>query len=280
MPTRILFNNKLIFTIIACLSIIAMLYIFPSSISNFRNLTIKFVSSPFYFYKTVTNYFLSKGLLLKENSELKNKIIELNLEIEQLKTMNEENIRLKNMLDLRKDIGFYTISSRIIARDPNSWNNVCIIDKGKNDGIVENSAVLSHKGLIGKVIETHTSTSFVILLTHPAFRVGGFIEKNKAHGVIYGTGEGLLRMEYLPIDSEIEKGSIVSTSGLSRIFPKGLAIGKIISARKSKTGLYKYALIEPSIGFFDSEEVLCVSPKNSQSDYPPKKMDKTTYAEL
>ena len=123
---------------------------------------------------------------------------------------------------------------------------------------MKDSAVCSAKGLLGKVVEADKHTSSVILLTHPAFKIGGMLKKSRINGIVVGSGKGMAKMLYLPIDADIPEGCIVITSGFSQIFPKGITIGKVVSVRKSKTGLYKYAVIKPSATSFDQEEVLCI----------------------
>ncbi|MCK5451168.1 MAG: rod shape-determining protein MreC, partial [Candidatus Omnitrophica bacterium] len=93
---------------------------------------------------------------------------------------------------------------------------------------------------------------------HPRFRIGGMIKNTRIHGIIVGEGNGYAKMLYLPINEKMHIGSVVVTSGYSRVFPKGISIGKIVSVEKSSTGLYKCALIEPAANPFSQEEVLCI----------------------
>ena len=104
---------------------------------------------------------------------------------------------------------------------------------------------------MGKVAESEKNTSSVILLTQPGFKIGGMLEKSRINGIVVGSGKGMAKMLYLPVDAEIPKGSIIVTSGFSQIFPKGITIGEVVSVKKSRTGLYKYAVIKPSASSFN-----------------------------
>ena len=97
-----------------------------------------------------------------------------------------------------------------------------------------------------------------MLVTHPGFKTGGLIKDTRVNAIITGGGKNEVRMVYIPLDADVKKGSVVMTSGYSRIFPKGIKIGRIISIGKSRTGLYKYAVIKPSASSFDQEEVLVI----------------------
>ena len=134
-----------------------------------------------------------------------------------------------------------------------------MINKGYDDGVFKNSAVCSAKGLLGKVAEAEKHTSSVILLTHPGFKIGGMLKKSRINGIVVGSGKGMAKMLYLPVDADIPEGSTIITSGFSKIFPKGITIGEVISVKKSRTGLYKYAVIKPAASSFDQEEVLCIT---------------------
>jgi rod shape-determining protein MreC len=108
------------------------------------------------------------------------------------------------------------------------------------------------------VIEVREDTSSAILITNPNFKTGGIVRGTRIHGIVVGAGKGSLRMLYIPLDADVNKGSTIATSESSRIFPKGISIGEIVSVEKSKTGLYKYAVIRPFANPFDQEEVLCI----------------------
>ncbi len=65
-------------------------------------------------------------------------------------------------------------------------------------------------------------------------------------------------MLYIPMDADIDEGAVILTSGLSRIFPEGILVGRVTAVKKSKTGLYRYAVIKPFTSIYREEEVLCV----------------------
>lgn len=60
------------------------------------------------------------------------------------------------------------------------------------------------------------------------------------------------------LDSGVEVGETVISSGTSSLFPKGIAIGKILSLTKSNDGLHMKAFVEPFVRFSKLEEVLCL----------------------
>lgn len=74
---------------------------------------------------------------------------------------------------------------------------------------------------------------------------GVYIGKVEAPGVIKGRRDGLMSIHFIPNWLQISVGDRVSTSGLDRIFPKGVPVGEVVSVEKS--GLYQVATVEPYI---------------------------------
>ena len=171
-------------------------------------------------YSGAAQYFRGKNDLLKDNKAIKEKLAKLSIEFDQLKELKSENERLRNLLKFKMKFGFDTVSAEILARNPSDWIDSIFISKGASDGVKKNSAVCSAKGLLGKVVETDKNMSLVMLMTHPGFKTGGLIKESRINGIVTGSGEGTVRMLYIPLDADVKKGSVVVTSGFSRIFPK------------------------------------------------------------
>ena len=252
MPKLFSSNRRLIFA--ASLVLVVLLFLS----SGIRELTIRILSFPLRTWSAAGNYLQSKHALLDENRDLRKTAGDLSLKLGRLEELQKENERLRELLIFKKKIYFNTVSAEVIATNPNEWIGSFIIDKGTGDGIRKDSAVCSSQGLLGRVVDPGEHTSSVMLVTHPGFKAGGMIKENRVNGLVVGSGKGQVRMIYLPVEAEVEEGMIVITSGFSRMFPKGITIGKIQSVGKSKTGLYKYAIIIPSANPFDQEEVLCI----------------------
>lgn len=238
--------------------LVVLFFYVPSVLTSFKNLSARVFLFPIKLYSKSTWYFQSKKKLIKENEVLSKKSADLQLELERFKELVDENRRLRRLLKFKEKIGFDTVSAEVVARDPNKWMGSFIIDKGSDDGVLKNSAVCSSKGLLGKVVEAKSDVSRVMLLTHPNFKAGGILKRERINGIIVGSGISTVKMLYLPVDAKIKRGDVVTTSEFSRIFPKGVGIGRVLSSGISKTGLYRYALIRPFANPFDQEEVLCI----------------------
>ena len=114
-----------------------------------------------------------------ENRALREHVALLNTKLEAAKTTSEENQRLRDFLEFRKIVPYSTVPAQVIGRDPSNWSNSLIIDRGANSGVRSNKAVLSTKGLVGRVVELGRRSSKVLLISDPNSKVGVVVLRNR-----------------------------------------------------------------------------------------------------
>jgi rod shape-determining protein MreC len=213
----------------------------------------------------ITDFFFNefKALVFFHYNFLEN--IRLNKEIGLLKQklsdyqeLFQENQRLKALLSLRQNSTFRLIPAQVIMRSPETWSSLIVIDRGKKDGLKENSAVISYAGLVGRIVELGSSTAKVILLTDPGLCVSAIIQTSRVQGLVCGTLENYLVMRYLDEDKDIKIKDNVITAGLTEIFPKGILIGEITEIKKDPLDGRSYAKIKPAVDFNKLEEVMVI----------------------
>lgn len=193
-----------------------------------------------------------------EKIYLKNRIRELEKRTTELEEALLENERLRGLLGFQRDAGRHAVPAMVIGRDPNDWSSVIFIDKGAADGIRKDMVVLSGHGLVGRVREAGKGISKVMLITDADSRVGAIIQKSREQGLLTGTPEGVCKLIYLSLDSDVEAGDKVLSSGMGGFYPKGILIGSVVATAKERGRLYKYAIVKPSSELLRLEEVLCV----------------------
>jgi len=219
----------------------------------------------------------------QENKELKAKIEEYGLLKAQVQGLQKDNEELQKIVDeypSLNDSGY--LKATIVSRDPSQWNELITINRGKNDGVEVDMAVITSAGLIGKVKSVSANTSTVQLLSseNPSNRISAYIQKdentkdkNKKTSV-FGLIEDydkeskhlIMTWEEVPDGLKVKKGQIVTTSGLGGVFPPDLAIGKVVKVESDEYGLAKKAYIEPSADFYDIEHVLVVKRESGEED--------------
>jgi rod shape-determining protein MreC len=185
---------------------------------------------------SVANYFTSISNLRSaqdENTLLKQRIQELEVEIRQKEDLAAENRRLLSLLELKEQTPHRVLTARIIGRDPSAWFDSSIINRGSLDGVKLNMPVVTDGGLVGRVTAVSPLTAQVDLITRDKSGVGavvGEIGGSNALGVVSGTSKkDLLEMKYVSGSIEVAVGQIVYTTGQDGIFPAGLKIGEIVN---------------------------------------------------
>ncbi|CAM3936269.1 rod shape-determining protein MreC [Lederbergia lenta] len=198
-----------------------------------------------------------------ENKKLKARLeglAKLEQEISDLKRDNDE---LRDVLGKTDNLRDYTaIQATVVSRTPDRWYDKIIINKGEKSGVKPDMAVITAKGLVGKVINTSKMTATIELLSsdNTKNRVSAQIQGSEVYGLIdgYDREKKLLMMKDLPIDKKIKKGQNVITSGLGGVFPKTLDIGKVKELQVDQYGLTQIAYIEPSADFYGFEHVMVI----------------------
>ncbi len=175
-----------------------------------------------------------------------------------LEELKAENKRLKKIISFKRESPFDFVACPIIAKDSTSLSSSIIIGAGKNEGIKEQTVVVTASGVVGRVVESSSNISRVLLITDPNSRISAIDSRSRCEGMLYGIQEGLCRMVYLPLDADIEKGDIIVTSSFSSYFPKGLMLGKVMEVTKAPQGLSLYAIVKPEFDLSRLEEVLCI----------------------
>lgn len=170
-----------------------------------------------------------------ENILLKKKLIEYEGELMRLRDILAENKFLRDAVGLPRDIRYNYIIAEVVLRDPNYWGYSCIINRGAKDGIKESSAVVLLKDgrfvLAGKVKDVFYDTSEVMLLTNPLFAVPAQISSTGCDGLIEYFSDRALVLNHPSLRSA-PQGSEVTVSPLSKIFPSGILIGRVIDSKK------------------------------------------------
>jgi rod shape-determining protein MreC len=192
-----------------------------------------------------------RELLQKENSLLRYR---LNI----LDEAYLENQRLKKLLSFKRDSPFKVVPCRVIGRSADNWGSSILIDKGRSSGLRRGMPVVTYDCLVGRIAEVYQSSANVLLVSDPSFSVSALSQRSRQEGLVCGTLGSFLIMKYLPDNADIRTGDLILTSGLNEVFPKGIAIGKVVSIGKELSGLSSYCLIRPERDLSRVEEVLVV----------------------
>jgi len=182
-----------------------------------------------------------------------------NLEIEKRYQAEIDNLKreidyLRESLELNTILSDYeVINATVINRNLGYFYDTVTLDKGLNDGVKENMAVITSDGLIGKTIKVSNSTTTVKLLTSSTSKVGVSVGikvgNNYVYGILvsYDEKDNYYTIKGITDVVNIEMGSSVTTTGMGDLFPSGLLIGEVIEITKDNFDLEAIIKVKPSI---------------------------------
>jgi rod shape-determining protein MreC len=210
-----------------------------------------------FFIRIWRNYIALIGVK-QENTRLKEDIKQLNSSLIAAGEAVRENGRLTGLLDLRKTIKEPTVAAMVIGEDVTPWFRSLTIDKGAESGIREGMPILAVDGVVGQTVKVSANSSRVLLLTDHASGIAAMIQRSRARGVVKGRGDNLCSLEFAMQDEDVQVGDKVVSSGIGRIFDKGLLIGEVTMVKKGQYGIFQTVTIRPAVSVAHLEEVLVV----------------------
>lgn len=246
--------------VIAAVVLLGLIIFTATAGGSFVASLLGFVSSPMQGVATTVTEnvteFLDLDSLSKE--ELKNRIFalqdekaRLQEEVVELEKVRQENEQLKTQLGITQERPENKLlAASVIGRDPNDVFYGFSIDKGYLDNISVGDPVITNRGLVGVVTQSYATTSKVTCLLSEDLSVAAVCIKRRESGVITSNimtaSTGLLRLNYLSGDTELQEGDIITTSGAGGDFPKDILIGEVKSVEKSENDISRYAVVQPS----------------------------------
>lgn len=173
-------------------------------------------------------------------------------------SLEKEIKELKETLDLNRTLTEYKpINATILSRNKSYWFNTLTIDKGTKSGIKKGMAVITKKGLIGKINKVYKNSSEIKLITSDdiKFKVSIAIKTNNQDNFAimngYDIEKGLIKATGIDKTTVINKGDEVLTSGLGELFPTGIFIGNVEEIESDKYNLSKTVYIKTKQDFSD-----------------------------
>ena len=198
-----------------------------------------------------------------ENRRLREEVRALQTELQQRSFKAQEAVRLRELLELRQSVPLDTLAAQVVGRDGVPWFRTLTLDKGDKDGVRLDAAVISATGVVGRVFAVGPHAARVQILLDRESGTAALVERSRVSGVVSGqvsgpeTGSEDLMLKYVSERADVAVGDLVVTSGLERIYPKGLVIGRVRFVGQV-TGLFREVRVEPSARFERLEEVLVV----------------------
>ncbi len=208
------------------------------------------------------NYIYLRGVR-QQNRDLRYEIENLRLKQVRLSEDAEQARRLQALLGFKEQFIAKTVAAQVIGFTGSELSRGVYIDKGHNDGIKRDMAVITADGIVGKVLEVYGTTSLVLLINDQTSGVGAVLSKSRLQGILSGTPSGEVVLQKILSEEHVEPGEQVLTSGGDQIFPKGMPAGTVVSVSQGPEGFLNIR-VRPAAQLSKLEEVLVITQQQEE----------------
>lgn len=200
--------------------------------------------------------------LERDNQTLKVENRSLRATNQALRDVEHEVNRLRTALNYRERSIFKLVPAEIVTRDASTWWRTVTINRGRQDGIESDMAVVTEEGLVGKTTTVSDTISLVLLVTDENCRVAANVEGSREQGIVSGERvvggvAPMLNLNFLSKQANLQPGQKIYTSGVGGVFPSGLMIGTVREYRVRE--LDGQARLAPAVDVAKLEDVFVVT---------------------
>lgn len=215
--------------------------------SPFQKVAQALVSRVEGFYGWLFNY----EMLLQENENLRAQIAELEQQVRDNQQASEENIKLRELLNLsQKHTDFVFESAKVVSWNASNWASTFTISKGSEAGLEVGDAVVTEYGvLVGTIAELGTNWAIVDTVVDIGTSIGVLVGAEETSAMLLGDytlmSSQYMKISFVAESGQVITGDIVVTSGAGGAYPQGLILGTVSSVHTEAAGQFEYAVVEP-----------------------------------
>ena len=201
----------------------------------------------------------------QHNKDLQYQIDQLRLHEAGMLEDAREGQRLEHLLAFKQQYVGHTVAAQVVGTGGGDRSRILILNKGSNDGLHPDMAVLTPDGVVGKLRDVFPNSSQLLLLNDSSSGAGVLLANVRSRGILRGTAAGLVQIGTLLPDDRIKPGEPVVTSGGDRVYPRGLVVGVVESIKLDPDHQpYTSILVKPAANLDRLEEVLVLTDTADQ----------------
>jgi rod shape-determining protein MreC len=186
----------------------------------------------------------------------------------------QENVQLRDQLHYRGPPSvqdFSKVHAVVLTNPQNAIDQTVTIGAGIDDGVRTGSVVVAPRGgLVGVVDRAFAHVARVTLLTDNQSAVTAIdLTSPTAVGIVQpgGGGSNVLVLDLVAQSKVVDVGDTIITAGtlpqgkLPSIFPRGIQIGTVTSAKNNDVNPYKNIQVKPFVDFSSLQSVIVLVSK-------------------
>ena len=208
------------------------------------------------------------GSLRAENQRLREELRTMAREQQETITLRREHEELTKLFGLSERVQLATIGAEVISETPSNFEYSVVINRGAEDGIEVDMAVIGPEGLFGRVVRVSGTSAVVQLIIDPDSAVPVRLAASGETGLLEGRREHDLQLGLVDPNTTVRPGELVETSGLGGVFPPGIPVGVVSVATADEASLTKHVLVRPNVDFSKFPVVAVLRPSIAGEGQP------------
>jgi rod shape-determining protein MreC len=224
----------------------------------------------------VTEYFASQERLLRENRELKVRVLEQSAAAQEARLLRAEQAHLLAMSPGKSRYVDSGTIAEVLYNARNPFTRKIVIDKGLTHAMQSGMPVIDGSGVVGQVTNVGTFTSEVTLVTEKDQSVPVMLVRNGLRAVAVGSGkDGSIDIPFMPVAADIQNGDTFVTSGIDGTYPPGLVVATVASVEKNAAYVFAKVVARPAAGVDNHRYVMVLPLPAPGAARPDAKADET-----
>jgi rod shape-determining protein MreC len=208
----------------------------------------------------IADYFASQERLLRENRELKAKVLEQSAAAQESRLLKAEEEHLLKMTSGNSRYADNGTIAEVLYTARNPFTRKIVVDKGLTQSIQAGMPVIDGSGVVGQVTSVGTFTSEVTLVTEKDQSVPVVMLRNGLRAVAVGAGkEGAIDIPFMPVSADVQSGDLFVTSGIDGTYPPGLVVAQVTTVEKNAAYVFAKIVARPAAGVDNYRYVLLLA---------------------
>jgi rod shape-determining protein MreC len=198
--------------------------------------------------------------LRAENAQLESEVAMLQTEIVALQENLAQSDILYTLLDFaRSNPEHEYVAATVIGREISPFLQYIIIDKGSNDGLRHGMPVVTQQGLVGRIDALISDAARIQLITDANSTVNVKLQTAGVEGLVRGSVTGEITLDMVPVDTIVQIGDILMTSGLGGTYPPNIFVGQVLTMQSKQNVLFQTGSVQPVVDFLNLSAVLVIT---------------------
>ena len=224
----------------------------------------------------VTEYFASQERLLRENRELKVRVLEQAAAAQEARLLKAEQAHLLAMTTGKSRYVDSGMLAEVLYNARNPFTRKIVIDKGLTHAAQAGMPVIDGSGVVGQITSVGTFTSEVTLVTEKDQSVPVMLVRNGLRAVAVGSGkDGSIDIPFMPTAADIQNGDVFVTSGIDGTYPPGLVVAAVTSVEKNAAYVFAKVVARPAAGVDNHRYVMVLPLPAMVAPRPEQRADET-----